>query len=93
MLRRRVDARWRLLPKDLSDLPVIQKRILENALPCLKKGGRLVYSTCSIEPEENTKLIADALKEHPELSLVREKQVLPGVDNTDGAYCALLQLA
>ena len=92
VLRRRVDARWRLLPKDLSDLPVIQKRIIENALPCLKKGGRLVYSTCSIEPEENTKLIADVLKEHPELSLAKEKQVLPCIDHTDGAYCALLQL-
>lgn len=93
VLRRRVDARWRLLPKDLSDLPIIQKRIIENALPCLKKGGRLVYSTCSIEPEENTKLIADVLKEHPELSLVKEKQVLPSIDHTDGAYCALLHLA
>lgn len=92
VLRRRVDARWRLLPKDLSDLPVIQKQIIENAIPCLKKGGRLVYSTCSIEPEENSKLITDVLKAHPELTLVKEKQVLPCVEQTDGAYCALLQL-
>jgi len=92
VLRRRVDARWRLQPRDLSDLPAIQKRILENALPCLKPGGRVVYSTCSIEPEENTKLVAGLLATHPELRLVAEKQVLPGVDHTDGAYAALLQL-
>ena len=92
VLRRRVDARWRLQPRDLSDLPVIQKRIIENALPCLKKGGRLVYSTCSIEPEENSHLIADFLKDHPQLTLVAQKQVLPCVDHTDGAYCALLKL-
>lgn len=92
VLRRRVDARWRMQPKDLSDLPVIQRRILENALPCLKQGGRLVYSTCSIEPEENTKLVAAFLSEHPELRLIAEKQVLPCVDHTDGAYGALIQL-
>lgn len=92
VLRRRVDARWRMQPRDLSDLPVIQKRLIENVLPCLKKGGRLVYSTCSIEPEENTKLIANVIKEHPELTLQKEKQVLPCIDHTDGAYCALLQL-
>jgi 16S rRNA (cytosine967-C5)-methyltransferase len=92
VLRRRVDARWRLQPRDLSDLPVIQKRIWENALPCLKAGGRLVYSTCSIEPEENSKLVAEFLSTHPQLRLIAEKQVLPGVDHTDGAYCALLQL-
>ncbi len=92
VFRRRVDARWRLQPRDLSDLPVIQKRIIENALPCLKKGGRLVYSTCSIEPEENSNLIADFLKDHPQLTLVAQKQVLPCVDHTDGAYCALFKL-
>ncbi|TAE90336.1 MAG: hypothetical protein EAZ81_10350 [Verrucomicrobia bacterium] len=66
VLRRRVDARWRIHPKDLSDLPVIQRKIVENALPCLKPGGRLVYSTCSIEPEENALLVRKISEDHPE---------------------------
>ena len=91
VLRRRVDARWRMLPKDLSDLPVVQRKILENAVPCVKSGGRIVYSTCSIEPEENSILIKRFLVDHPEFTLITEKQILPNVDQTDGAYCALLK--
>lgn len=93
VLRRRVDARWRMLPRDLADLPLTQEKILSNALPCLKSGGRMVYSTCSIEPEENTLLVKRFVEAHPELTLVAEKQILPHVDHTDGAYCALLQKA
>lgn len=91
VLRRRVDARWRMLPRDLLDLPETQRKILVNSLPCVKAGGRIVYSTCSIEPEENTLLIKKFLLDHPEWKLVAEKQVLPHVDQTDGAYCAMLQ--
>jgi 16S rRNA (cytosine967-C5)-methyltransferase len=93
VLRRRVDARWRIHPKDLSDLPVIQRKIVENALPCLKPGGRLVYSTCSIEPEENALLVRKISEDHPELKFIAEKQIVPGADDSDGAYCALWQRA
>jgi 16S rRNA (cytosine967-C5)-methyltransferase len=60
-------------------------------VPCVKSGGRIVYSTCSIEPEENTILIKRFLEDHPEFKLIAEKQILPHVDHTDGAYCALLK--
>ncbi|WP_035603389.1 transcription antitermination factor NusB [Haloferula sp. BvORR071] len=93
VFRRRVDVRWRLRPEDLRDLRVLQRKIIENALPCLKPGGRLVYSTCSVEKEENQELIAALLEEHPELKLEEERQALPQRDGSDGAYAALLRLS
>ncbi len=90
VMRRRVDVRWRLKAADIASLAVIQRRIVENALVCLKRGGRLVYSTCSIEPEENEDLIAAVLADHPELRAVDSRVALPHVDGTDGAFAAVL---
>lgn len=90
VLRRRVDARWRLKPERLQELPSVQRLILRNALPCLKVGGRLVYSTCSLETEENEDLIMSFLESHPEVSLLDSKSSLPFRDGFDGSYAALL---
>ncbi|MCW1912461.1 methyltransferase domain-containing protein [Luteolibacter sp. GHJ8] len=92
VFRRRVDVRWRLRHSDITELTKLQRSIIENALPCLKPGGRLVYSTCSIEAEENQHLITALLGAHPELELVDSRQALPHRDQTDGAYAALLRL-
>jgi len=88
VMRRRLDARWRLRAEDIVNLNEIQEAILKNALPCLKPGGRLVYSTCSIEPEENHDLITRVLSDLPEWKLDAEKQVIPFRDQCDGAYAA-----
>jgi 16S rRNA (cytosine967-C5)-methyltransferase len=93
VFRRRVDVRWRMKPADITELTKLQRKIIENALPCLKPGGRLVYSTCSIEAEENTELIEALLADHPELTLEGTRQALPQRDGTDGAFAALLRLA
>lgn len=90
VFRRRVDVRWRLQAPDIQALTRIQLALLENALPCLKPGGRLVYSTCSIDPEENQDLIATFLSAHPRWQLAAEHQSLPQKDHQDGAYAALL---
>lgn len=92
VIRRRVDVRWRLQQPDIARIAETQRKILENALPCLKKGGRLVYSTCSIEPEENQAQVAAFLADHPELTLETEVTALPFRDGTDGAYAARLRL-
>lgn len=92
VFRRRVDVRWRLRPADMTELTKLQRQIVENALPCLKPGGRLVYSTCSIEAEENEDLIAAVLADHPELHLAGTRQALPQRDGTDGAFAACLRL-
>jgi 16S rRNA (cytosine967-C5)-methyltransferase len=90
VMRRRVDVRWRLQPRDITQLIEIQRRIVENALPCLRPGGRLVYSTCSLEAEENDSQIARILEAHPELTLAETRAALPFRDHTDGAFAALL---
>ncbi len=91
VLQRRVDARWRLSPKELSHLVSTQLSIAEHAMQAVRPGGRFVYSTCSIEPEENEETVRHLLANHPGWSLVRQQLILPHRENTDGAYAALLQ--
>ena len=56
-LRRNPDARWRLRPEDLGDLAQVQRDILESAAAVLRPGGSLVYSTCTVTPEENEAVV------------------------------------
>jgi 16S rRNA (cytosine967-C5)-methyltransferase len=88
VMRRRVDVRWRLTPDDFSRMVVEQLRIVRSAIPLLKPGGVLVYSTCSLEPEENEQVVERTLKEFSFLKLTEEKSVLPFRDGFDGAYAA-----
>jgi 16S rRNA (cytosine967-C5)-methyltransferase len=90
VMRRRVDLRWRIKPDEIERLAQTQKMLLEQAAPQLKTGGTLVYSTCSLEPEENEFVIQDFVKNHPEFELEGERQLLPFSDNVDGAYVAQL---
>jgi 16S rRNA (cytosine967-C5)-methyltransferase len=60
-LARHPEIRWKLRAEDLRDLHDRQARLLRNALPHLAPGGRLVYSTCSLEPEENESVVREAL--------------------------------
>lgn len=89
VIRRRVDVRWRLQPADITDLAKIQTEILTNALPCLKPGGRIVYSTCSIEDEENSGLVA-AFSKANGMKVAKSIRILPTEHGTDGAFAAVL---
>jgi 16S rRNA (cytosine967-C5)-methyltransferase len=89
-MRRRVDLRWRLRPKDFQRLPNEQLRIIRAVLQHLKAGGVFVYSTCSLEPEENERVVENALGEFPFLRLESERQVLPFRDGFDGAFAVRL---
>lgn len=91
VMRRRIDARWRLSPLDIELIAGTQRRILENALPCLKPGGRIVYSTCSIEAQENHDLVTAFVAHHPGLKLTAERIITPFEHGTDGAYCARIE--
>ena len=68
----------------------IQRNILESALARTAPGGLLIYSTCSIEAEENSSQVASFLKKHPELELVSQRQLIPDLD-TDGAFAAVMK--
>jgi 16S rRNA (cytosine967-C5)-methyltransferase len=92
VLRRRVDLRWRVSPEEILRLQKAQLDLLKLAVPMLKPGGTLVYSTCSLEPEENTVVVQEFLRAHPAFKLARERELLPFTDNVDGAFVACLKL-
>jgi 16S rRNA (cytosine967-C5)-methyltransferase len=68
--RRNPDAKWRLQPKDLTELVDLQARILDSAARLAKPGGRVIYATCSLLPEENDLQIEAFLASHPDFALV-----------------------
>jgi 16S rRNA (cytosine967-C5)-methyltransferase len=79
-LARHPEIRWRLRAGNLDDLHALQVRLLKNALPHLAPGGRLIYSTCSLEPEENERVVAEVLstKSH-EFRMVRPEDALNSI--------------
>jgi 16S rRNA (cytosine967-C5)-methyltransferase len=90
VIRRRIDVRWRLRPEDFSRMPNEQFIITRAVLRLLKPGGTLVYSTCSLEREENEQLVGRLLAELPGLRLAAETDLLPFRDGFDGAFAAKL---
>lgn len=91
VLQRRVDARWRLKPAEFERLAELQTSILSSACEAVRPGGRLVYSTCSIDLQEDRAVVDAFLNVHPEFSLVKDYLALPHREQADGAYAALLQ--
>ncbi|MBZ5533197.1 MAG: 16S rRNA (cytosine(967)-C(5))-methyltransferase RsmB [Acidobacteriia bacterium] len=75
-LARNPEIKWRLKPEDLCDLHARQLAILTSALAQVAPGGRLVYSTCSLEPEENEQVVAACLQGHRDFRLVPARQEL-----------------
>jgi 16S rRNA (cytosine967-C5)-methyltransferase len=103
--RRHPDARWRLKASDLAVLGVLQRDLLRASAKTVKVGGLLVYSTCSIEPEENDAQVESFLRESPDWHLEPPPagtvpasvvdggylRVLPQLHGTDGAFAARLR--
>jgi 16S rRNA (cytosine967-C5)-methyltransferase len=87
VLRRRVELRWRVIPEEIQRLAETQFQLLQRAAEQLKPGGVLVYSTCSIEPEENQAVAQRFLQSHPGWILEQEIELTP-LDGVDGAYAA-----
>ena len=93
VMRRRVDLRWRIEAAEIQRLRATQLELLHKAATQLKPGGVLVYSTCSLESDENTDLVKAFLAEQPGFRLESERQLLPFKDGVDGAYVAVLRSA
>jgi 16S rRNA (cytosine967-C5)-methyltransferase len=105
-LRRNPDLKWRQRPADVAELTRRQRDILNGAARLVKPGGRLVYATCSILPEENEEIVADFLAEHAQFEQVEAQSILeaqgialecglslrlaPHTHGTDGFYAAVL---
>jgi 16S rRNA (cytosine967-C5)-methyltransferase len=104
VLGRHPDIRWRRQPDQLPGLVARQQAILGQAFACLRPGGVLVYSTCSLEEEENERVVEGFLQQHPAARLEpassffpgrpwagRYVQTLPGRDQGDGSFAARLR--
>ena len=88
VMRRRVDVRWRLQPRDFSRMQQRQLEMLRALIPLLEPEGVLVYSTCSLEPEENQQVVRRILDSPLAPRLLEEKPSLPFGDGFDGAFAA-----
>ncbi len=91
VLRRRVELRWRLDPAEFQRLAGVQVGLLNDAAHRIRPGGRIVYSTCSLEPEENGEVVARFLASHPGFTLETERTLDPVRDGVDGAFVARLR--
>jgi 16S rRNA (cytosine967-C5)-methyltransferase len=91
VMRRRVDLRWWIRPEEIERLRTAQLGLLKQAATQVKPGGVLVYSTCSLEPEENGEVVKQFLSERADFKLEYERELLPFTDNVDGAYVAQLK--
>lgn len=90
VIRKKPDIRSKT-PEGIAALPELQLKILQTAVKSLKPGGRLVYSTCTLLPEENEQVIQSFLRDNPGFSLVSETTLFPPESNTDGFYYAKLE--
>ncbi len=103
-LARRPDARWRLTETDPVSLAGVQSRLLAGASRAVPAGGLLVYSTCTLEPEENDEVVEGFLSQHPEFRLEAPEdmdprvlddrghlRVLPQSTGFDGAFAARMR--
>lgn len=91
VLRRRPDARWNWNEEKLVALVKMQAEILDQAAPLVAPGGTLVYSTCSIEPEENAQQVGSFLSRHADFALEKTAESLPFETGHDGAFAAALR--
>ena len=95
-LRHNPEIRWRLSEDDIPRLAVQQGLLLQNAVGVLKSGGRLIYSTCSIEREENEDVIEEFLKRNKRMRQLQLKRAgalrtWPHRDGTDGFFVAAFE--
>lgn len=91
VLRRNPDTKWKLNAEEIARLRVLQQEILSSYSQMTKKGGQLVYATCSVFPSENEKQVEKFLASHPNWKLVREMHLRPDREGYDGFYGALLK--
>jgi 16S rRNA (cytosine967-C5)-methyltransferase len=90
VLRRRPESRWKNMEKEIPQLVPLQLRLLDRAAGALRPGGRIVYSTCSICEDENQSVVQQFLESQPSFTLSAEHLTIPGVQESDGGYAALL---
>ncbi len=90
VMRRRVDLRWRIRAEEIERLRVQQLELLRKAAAQLAPKGTLIYSTCSLEPEENRQVVDAFLELEKGFKFETDRELIPFKDGVDGAYVAKL---
>ena len=90
VLKRNPDSKWKIDEDFINRIKNEQENILQNYSKILKKGGKMVYATCSILPSENGEQVRKFLAENTEYALVKEENIMPS-DGYDGFYMALIE--
>ena len=90
VLKRNPDSKWKIDEDFINRIKTEQENILQNYSKILKKGGKMVYATCSILPSENGEQVRKFLSENAEFAFVKEENIMPS-DGYDGFYMALIE--
>jgi len=93
VVRRNPDAKWLRRETDIDSFAAAQAGILEALWQVVRPGGKLLYATCSVFPEENSTQIGRFLASRPEARRVHEEQILPTADHDGFFYCLLVKRA
>lgn len=91
ILKRNPDIKWKLSAESLDNIRKEQAKVISDYSVMVKKGGNLIYATCSILPSENEKTVAHFLAEHSNFKLIKEKRVMPSDSGFDGFYMAMME--
>ena len=91
VIQKKKDIKYKMTPEKQKDLVVLQREILSVVHAYTKPGGTLIYSTCTVNREENEENVAWFLREHPEFGLVSMEQILPQAGRCDGFFLAKLK--
>ena len=91
VLKRNPDSKWKLQPEFVENIIKTQADILENYSKLVKKGGKIVYATCSILPSENEEQVQNFLQKNSEFELEKENIISAHKSGFDGFYMALLE--
>lgn len=88
VLKHKPDIKLNVTPESIDEIVQLQKQLLETAAVLLKKGGTLVYSTCTLNRKENERQIESFLRQHADMSLLQQRTVFPYEMDSDGFYYA-----
>ncbi len=90
VLKRNPDSKWKIDQEFIDRIKGEQQQILQDYSKILKKGGRMVYATCSILPSENNEQVEKFLENNPDFKLLKDEKIMPS-EGYDGFYMALIE--
>lgn len=90
VLKRNPDSKWKIDQDFIDRIKVEQAQILQDYSKIIKKGGKMIYATCSILPSENNLQVEKFLSNNPDFKLIKEEKIMPS-EGYDGFYMALIE--